>query len=171
MLRELESQHSQKLPTLHPKHDMKVDNERFNRAFKDLEELEPKLHENVIHKMQEGDSNGETSAMFQRKAELRAKANELRAQKRNSELNRFKSELNNRAQVLRRLGHLDDSDVLTTKGKATCQIDTADELVTSELMFNGAFNKVRTIWGHNKYKRHITRSEVVFRAGVLRCAA
>jgi superfamily II RNA helicase len=141
MLREVEDQYFMCPPTLHPRDDMKVNNDRFNRAFRELEELEPKLRHNVVHQAQDSE-DAESNALFQHKANLRAKANELREQKRNSELNRFKSELSNRAKVLRRLGHLDECDVITTKGKATCQIDTADELVTSELMFNGAFNKV-----------------------------
>ena len=30
--------------------------------------------------------------------------------------------------------------VVTVKGRAACEIDTADELLTTEMMFNGTFN-------------------------------
>ncbi len=41
--------------------------------------------------------------------------------------------------VLRRLGHIDGEDVVQLKGRAACELDTADELLATELMFNGVF--------------------------------
>ena len=51
----------------------------------------------------------------------------------------FHSEAQRRTAVLTRLGHVDASGIVTLKGRAACEIDTADELVTTELMFNGVF--------------------------------
>lgn len=45
-------------------------------------------------------------------------------------------------QVLRKLGHISADDVVLLKGRAACEIDTADELLTTELMFNGTFNNL-----------------------------
>lgn len=42
--------------------------------------------------------------------------------------------------VLRRLGHTDAKNVVQLKGRVACEINTADELLVTELMFNGAFN-------------------------------
>ena len=42
--------------------------------------------------------------------------------------------------MLRRLGHVSADGIVLTKGRAACEIDTADELLTTELMFNGVFN-------------------------------
>jgi ATP-dependent RNA helicase DOB1 len=50
---------------------------------------------------------------------------------------RRREEVRQRTAVLRRLGHLDEEGVVTLKGRAACEIDTADELLTAELMFNG----------------------------------
>ena len=47
-----------------------------------------------------------------------------------------------RVQVLRKLGHISADDVVLLKGRAACEIDTADELLTTELMFNGTFNNL-----------------------------
>ena len=41
--------------------------------------------------------------------------------------------------MLRRLGHIDGEDVVQLKGRAACELDTADELLATELMFNGVF--------------------------------
>lgn len=42
--------------------------------------------------------------------------------------------------VLRRLGYCNSNDVIDLKGRVACEIDTGDELVTTELLFNGVFN-------------------------------
>lgn len=41
--------------------------------------------------------------------------------------------------VLRRLGHCDRDGVIQTKGRVACEINTCDEMVVTELIFNGAF--------------------------------
>jgi superfamily II RNA helicase len=41
--------------------------------------------------------------------------------------------------VLRRLGHTDEDNVIQLKGQTASQISTADELLVTELMFNGVF--------------------------------
>ena len=35
---------------------------------------------------------------------------------------------------------IDGEGMVTVKGRAACEIDTADELLTTEMMFNGTFN-------------------------------
>ena len=45
-----------------------------------------------------------------------------------------------RSQVLRKLGMIDSEGIVTLKGRAACEIDTADELLTTEMMFNGTLN-------------------------------
>ncbi len=47
-----------------------------------------------------------------------------------------------RMKVLRRLGHIDGEDVVQLKGRAACELDTADELLATELMFNGVFQNL-----------------------------
>ena len=57
-----------------------------------------------------------------------------------STLTRFREELQSRSAVLRRLGHIDAAGIVQLKGRAACEIDTGDELLITELMFNGAFS-------------------------------
>jgi len=49
-------------------------------------------------------------------------------------------ELKCRKRVLRRLGFITASDIVDTKGRVACEISTGDELLLTELIFNGAFN-------------------------------
>lgn len=51
-------------------------------------------------------------------------------------------ELKCRKRVLRRLGFINDSDVVQMKARVACEISTGDELVLSELLFNGFFNEL-----------------------------
>jgi ATP-dependent RNA helicase DOB1 len=44
--------------------------------------------------------------------------------------------------VLRRLGFIDDADVVQLKARVACEISTGDELVLSELLFNRFFNEL-----------------------------
>ena len=44
--------------------------------------------------------------------------------------------------MLRKLGHVTKDGVVTLKGRAACEISTGDELLTTELMFNGVFNSL-----------------------------
>lgn len=53
------------------------------------------------------------------------------------QLQKFREELKNRSRVLKKLGHIDSDSVVQLKGRAACLIDTGDELLVTELMFNG----------------------------------
>lgn len=49
-------------------------------------------------------------------------------------------ELKCRKRVLRRLGFTNSSDIAEMKGRVACEISTGDELLLTELIFNGVFN-------------------------------
>jgi ATP-dependent RNA helicase DOB1 len=51
-------------------------------------------------------------------------------------------ELKSRKRVLRRLGFIDEADVVQIKARVACEISTGDELVLSELLFNRFFNEL-----------------------------
>lgn len=49
-------------------------------------------------------------------------------------------ELRCRKRVLRRLGFASSSDVVEMKGRVACEISTGDELLLTEMIFDGVFN-------------------------------
>lgn len=49
-------------------------------------------------------------------------------------------ELKYRKRVLRRFGFINDAEVVQLKARVACEISTGDELLLSELLFNGFFN-------------------------------
>jgi ATP-dependent RNA helicase DOB1 len=52
----------------------------------------------------------------------------------------MKDTLRKMKRVLRRLGHVGADNVVTLKGRVACEVNTADELLVTELIFNGVFN-------------------------------
>ena len=54
----------------------------------------------------------------------------------------MKGDLVNMKRVMRRLDLCDKHDVPSLKGKVACRISAADELVTTELIFSGAFQEL-----------------------------
>jgi hypothetical protein len=52
----------------------------------------------------------------------------------------FRAQLKGMKRVLRRLGHVTADDAVQLKGRAACEISSGDELVLTELIFDGAFN-------------------------------
>ena len=52
----------------------------------------------------------------------------------------FRSQLKGMKRVLRRLGHVTADDAVQLKGRAACEISSGDELVLTEMIFDGAFN-------------------------------
>lgn len=61
----------------------------------------------------------------------------------NFQLQKFRDELRNRSQILKMLGHIDADGIVQLKGQAACLIETGDELLVTELMFNG---NVIVVW-------------------------
>lgn len=49
-------------------------------------------------------------------------------------------ELKCRKRVLRRLNFTNSADIVDVKGRVACEISTGDELLLTEMIFNGVFN-------------------------------
>lgn len=54
----------------------------------------------------------------------------------------MRDDLKKMKRVLRRLGYVDADNVLQAKGRVACEINSADELLCTELIFNGVFNSL-----------------------------
>lgn len=82
----------------------------------------------------------EIYALYARKqeAQTRIRALRKRIQATNDVLQL--DELKCRKRVLRRLGFTTSADIVDMKGRVACEISTGDELLLTELIFNGVFN-------------------------------
>lgn len=135
-LQELENRYPQGLPKLNPVKDMGIGDTEIVELVNQIEQLEQKLFAHPLHKSQDVHQ----MKSFQRKAEVNHEIQQLKSKMRESQLQKFRDELTNRSRVLKKLGHIDSEGVLQLKGRAAAQIDTGDELLVTELMFNGTFN-------------------------------
>lgn len=136
-VQELGKRFPQGLPKLHPVKDMGIKDPELVDLVHQIEELEQKLHAHPVHK---SGQNEQQFQWYQRKAEVNHEIQQLKSKMRESQLQKFREELKNRSRVLKMLGHIDADGVLQLKGRAACLIDTGDELLVTELMFNGTFN-------------------------------
>ncbi|KAI8014695.1 DExH-box ATP-dependent RNA helicase DExH10 [Camellia lanceoleosa] len=135
-IHELEKRFPQGLPKLNPVKDMGIEEPEFVELVNQIEGLEQKIFAHPLHKSQDEHQ----IRCFQRKAEVNHEIQQLKAKMRDSQLKKFRDELKNRSRVLKKLGHIDTDGVVQLKGRAACLIDTGDELLVTELMFNGTFN-------------------------------
>jgi ATP-dependent RNA helicase DOB1 len=56
----------------------------------------------------------------------------------------MKDDLKRMKRVLKYMGHVDGLGVIQLKGRTACEINTANELVATELTFSGVFNEFST---------------------------
>eukprot|EP00468_Gymnochlora_sp_CCMP2014_P000583 CAMPEP_0167740514 /NCGR_PEP_ID=MMETSP0110_2-20121227/322_1 /TAXON_ID=629695 /ORGANISM="Gymnochlora sp., Strain CCMP2014" /LENGTH=927 /DNA_ID=CAMNT_0007624421 /DNA_START=56 /DNA_END=2836 /DNA_ORIENTATION=- len=66
----------------------------------------------------------------------------LKAKYHKSGMQEFKVEISKRMRVLHRLGFVDENGVIQSKGKFACELESVDELVTTELIFGGALTEL-----------------------------
>ena len=132
----------QVIPQIDPVDDMGINDVAFVRTYRSLGALRDKFHSHALYSEADALERSEMTAkidVIEQKSELLAEASRLETQIQSSELTKFRDDLSARSRVLKKLGHIDNDGVVLTKGRAACEIDTADELLVTELMFNGVF--------------------------------
>ncbi|KAG1683081.1 Exosome RNA helicase MTR4 [Nymphon striatum] len=138
-IREVNKKFNNNIPLLDPIDDMGIKDPEFKDIVKKIEIFEKRLFSHPMHKDPQVE---ELYKKYQEKLELH---NSLKNAK--SELKKAKSllqmdELKSRKRVLRRLGYSTAADVIEMKGRVACEISSADELLITEMIFNGVFNNL-----------------------------
>jgi len=77
---------------------------------------------------------------FKTKSALLREADNLASKARESQAVAMREELKKMKRVLRRLDFISADNVLELKGRFSCELSTADELVATNMVFDGAFN-------------------------------
>lgn len=124
-------------PLLNPINDMNIKDEEFKKVVDTIDKFEKQLYSHPLH---ESPNLSELYAQYSKKVQLQG---ELKIEK--DALRKAKSllqmdELKHRKRVLRRLGYCTQADVIEFKGRVACELSSADELLLTEMIFNGAFN-------------------------------
>lgn len=124
-------------PLLDPVKDMRISATDIGDVASKIDLMEQRQREHRLHGEK---STGSLLALYEKKRDLSDEIKALKRQVRKSNAVLKLDELKARKRVLRRLEFADDGDVITMKGRVACCISSGDELVLTELIFNGVFN-------------------------------
>ncbi|EST07464.1 Helicase, C-terminal [Kalmanozyma brasiliensis GHG001] len=125
------------VPLLDPIKDMKIKDESFAHLVEKIKILDDKLSSSPLLKDSDLPRLYEAYSKKQQAQEVvSAVAQKIAAAHSVLQLDELKC----RKRVLRRLGFTTSDDVVEKKGRVACEISTGDELLLTEMIFNGVFN-------------------------------
>lgn len=117
---------------LDPVEDMNIKSEEFLTLVKKIYNYEERLKSlGVINEV--------SLELFQHKQQIMKDIDSRKLELRSAKNSIQMTELKNMKRVLRRLGYCSATDVIDIKGRVACEITSGDELLLTEMLFNGAF--------------------------------
>uniref|UniRef100_A0A4W3K7U3 RNA helicase n=1 Tax=Callorhinchus milii TaxID=7868 RepID=A0A4W3K7U3_CALMI len=121
----------------YPVDDMGIKDQGLKKVIQKLEAFEQRMYSHPLH----NDPNLETVyKLCEKKAQIAADIKTAKRELKKARTVLQMDELKCRKRVIRRLGFATSSDVIEMKGRVACEISSADELLLTEMMFNGIFN-------------------------------
>lgn len=127
------------IPLMDPVNSMKIDDLDFKMLMRKIDVLEGKLATNPLH---ESDRIAELYSKFSQKMDIDKKIRELKEKILEAQAVIQLDDLKHRKRVLRKLEFTTQNDIIELKGRVACEISTGDELLLTELIFNGTFNEL-----------------------------
>ncbi|KDN37581.1 antiviral helicase [Tilletiaria anomala UBC 951] len=137
-LKEVKRRFPSKVPLLDPVKDMKIDDDGFKTLLDKVSMIESRIKE--ISAKFDKKVLDELEQAYEEKMQDKAKVAEIERKVTAARNVLQLDELKCRKRVLRRLGFTTDQDVVEKKGRVACEISTGDELMLTEMIFNGIFN-------------------------------
>ncbi|CAL1567665.1 unnamed protein product [Knipowitschia caucasica] len=136
-IQEVQKRFPDGVPLLDPIDDMGIKDPALKKVIQKVEAFEHRMYSHPLHsdpKLESAYSLCEKKALIA--ADVRTAKRELKKARTVLQLDQLKC----RKRVLRRLGFASPSDVIEMKGRVACEISSADELLLTEMVFNGLFN-------------------------------
>lgn len=129
------------VPGLDPLENMGISDDSFKQLLRKIEVLESRLLANPLHGSPELPHLWE---QYRRKVRLGDKIREKKKEIAKAHSIVQMDELTSRKRVLRRLGFINESDVVQLKARVACEISSTEghELLLSELLFERFFNEM-----------------------------
>lgn len=128
------------IPLIDPVKHMTITDDDFMKLQKKIQVLEEKLKTNPLH----GSVKlNELYEAYNSKHELSDAMKKLRAKITDSQAVIQLDDLRKRKRVLRRLEFCTPNDIIELKGRVACEISSGDELLLTELIFNGNFTELK----------------------------
>ncbi|XP_012539162.1 exosome RNA helicase MTR4 [Monomorium pharaonis] len=138
-IREVKKRFPDGPPLLNPITDMHIEAQAFKDIVKKIEALEKRLYAHSLHK----DPNVNVLyEQFLHKEELAAQLKQAKEEFKQAKSILQMDELKCRKRVLRRMAYCTSADVIELKGRVACELNGADELLMTEMIFNGLFNSL-----------------------------
>ncbi|KAJ6103922.1 rRNA-processing arch domain-containing protein [Penicillium sp. IBT 16267x] len=125
------------VPVLDPIENMGIKDDSFKKLLRKIEVLESRLLGNPLHN---SPRLAELYDQYAAKVEIGTQIKTAKKKISDAQAILQLDELKNRQRVLRRLGFINEAGVVQLKARVACEISTGDELMLSELLFNGFFN-------------------------------
>ncbi|KAJ3184745.1 ATP-dependent RNA helicase mtr4 [Irineochytrium annulatum] len=138
-VKEVERRFPDGVPLLDPIADMGIVDDEFKKLVRKIELAESKLKANPLA------DSPDLPALYEKyasKVKLVQEIKALKKRKKETESILQLDDLNCRRRVLRRMGFIDQSDVIEMKGRVACEVSIGDELILTEMMFNGVFGEL-----------------------------
>eukprot|EP00871_Galdieria_phlegrea_P005458 jgi/Galph1/5913/GphlegSOOS_G4559.1 len=139
------------IPLLDPIEDMGIKDEEFRKLISQVETLEDQFFNTKVAKEYSlSDRNNYPEELcrqldaYKKREEMETQLKAVRRQIRLGKGLILRDELKRMLRVLRRLGFINQENVVERKGRTACEVNTADELVLTELMFHGVFNEMKS---------------------------
>eukprot|EP00884_Botryococcus_braunii_P015661 jgi/Botrbrau1/2779/Bobra.0164s0056.1 len=127
------------VPVLDAEQDMRIKDDAFRKTQRKLEKLEGLLEK---HPLLRSPNLPERITMLRRKLELKRRVRAGKREVKAASNLILQDELKGRRRILRRLEYVDSEGIVTKKGRVAAEIQSADELVLTELFFSGALSEL-----------------------------
>lgn len=140
-LKEVSRRFPDGVPVLDPLENMKITDDSFKQLLRKIEVLESRLLANPLHGSPELPQLWE---QYRSKVKLGDKIKEKKKEIAKAHSIVQLDELKSRKRVLRRLGFINESEVVQLKARVACEISSTEghELLLSELLFERFFNEL-----------------------------
>ncbi|KAI9843895.1 MAG: ATP-dependent RNA helicase mtr4 [Sclerophora amabilis] len=138
-LEEVKKRFPDGIAVLDPIENMGITDDSFKKLLRKIEVLESRLLSNPLH------NSPRLADLYNQYAHKMALSGKIKGIKKQitAALSIMQlDELKYRKRVLRRLGFINEADVVQLKARVACEISTGDELLLSELLFNRFFNEL-----------------------------
>jgi len=140
-LREVERRFPDGVPILDPIENMNITDDSFKKLLRKIEVLESRLLSNPLHGSPLLPGLWE---QYSKKISFTEQIKDLKKKIATAHSIAQLDELKSRKRVLRRLGFINEAEVVQMKARVACEISSTEghELVLSELLFNRFFNEL-----------------------------
>ncbi|ORX60926.1 antiviral helicase [Piromyces finnis] len=138
-LQETKKRFKNKIPLLDPVEHMNIKETEFINLLKKIEILENRLDKCEI---KNEENLEEIYNKYHSKIKVDDKIKVVKKEIQHAQSVLQLDELKARKRILRRLGYTSSADIIELKGRVACEISTGDELILTEMIFNGLFNEL-----------------------------